>query len=314
MANDIIASRRATLAQKLSGAGHTVADLLAQLPAAEKNNTIKSHRTQDRCIRDAIGKVFCQHLTTKHCAEVLETLLKEGKARMAQAVRSRMIAACQRGCELGWLNDNPAERTGRPEAEVKRSRLSLEQFQAIYAVAPQVADWLQAAMMLALVSGQDRSTVASMKRSQVTQLDGERVIVVQRSKTADTNDPIAIPLRLRLEVVGVTLGELLAEHTMLRSQHYVHHCKTYGLTKAGSSVHPDRISHTFTEARKLAGLPDEIDGRDAPTFHEIRSLSKRLYDAQGGVDTKALLGHETDEAAALYAKSRGTEIRRVRLG
>ena len=60
------------------------------------------------------------------------------------------------------------------------------------------------------------------------------------------------------------------------------------------------ITRAFSEARKLAGIPDE----GAPTFHEIRSLSKRLYDAQGGVDTKALLGHMTDAMAKLYANSR----------
>ncbi|RKT98633.1 integrase [Burkholderia sp. Nafp2/4-1b] len=44
---------------------------------------------------------------------------------------------------------------------------------------------------------------------------------------------------------------------------------------------------------------------DAPTFHQIRSLAKRLYDAQGNVDTKALLGHTTDEMSEMYANSRG---------
>jgi hypothetical protein len=75
-------------------------------------------------------------------------------------------------------------------------------------------------------------------------------------------------------------------------------------------VHPDRISHAFTEARKLAEIPDE----GAPTFHEIRSLSKRLYDAQGNVDTKALLGHTTEQAADIYADPRGIEPIRVRIG
>ena len=46
------------------------------------------------------------------------------------------------------------------------------------------------------------------------------------------------------------------------------------------------------------------DGKGAPTFHEIRSLSKRLYDEQGNVDTKALLGHRTEKMGALYADPR----------
>lgn len=56
------------------------------------------------------------------------------------------------------------------------------------------------------------------------------------------------------------------------------------------------------------------DGKGAPTFHEIRSLSKRLYDEQGNVDTKALLGHRTEKMGALYADPRGVAPIRVRVG
>lgn len=84
---------------------------------------------------------------------------------------------------------------------------------------------------------------------------------------------------------------------------------------AGSSIHPDRISHAFTEARRLAKVPDVLpDGKLAPTFHEIRSLAKRLYDEQGNVDTKALLGHKTERMATMYANPRGSEAVRVRVG
>jgi integrase len=43
---------------------------------------------------------------------------------------------------------------------------------------------------------------------------------------------------------------------------------------------------------------------DPPSFHEIRSLAKRLYDAEG-VNTKDLLGHKTERMAATYADGRG---------
>ena len=314
MANEAIAARRSTLVQRLSGETHTVAMLLEQLPVATKANTAKGHRSHDKHIIEAMGSMLCLHVQTKHCAELIEALVKAGKPRMAQAVRSRLVGMCQRGAELGWMTGNVAEVTKRPDAEVQRSRLSLAQFQAIYAKAPEVADWLQAAMMLALVTGQDRSTVVAMKRGQVTTIDGERMLVVQRSKTEDTNDPVAIPLRLRLAAVDVTLADLLQSLATLRSPFYVHHQRNYGNAPIGAPVFADRLTKAFTEARALAGIPDEIGGKDAPTFHEIRSLSKRLYDKQGGVDTKVLLGHSTDEAAALYGKSRGSEIKVVRLG
>ena len=159
MANDVLLRRQATLAQRLQGVSHTVEQLLAELPVATKANTLKANRSIDKRIVAAIGKVECRHLQTKDCAGVIEPLIAEKKARMAQAVRSRLIVMCQRGAELGWLQGNPAEVTRNPKAVVQRGRLSLEQFRAIYDQAPQVAEWLQLAMMLALVSGQDRSTV-----------------------------------------------------------------------------------------------------------------------------------------------------------
>ena len=45
-----------------------------------------------------------------------------------------------------------------------------------------------------------------------------------------------------------------------------------------------------------------------------RSLAKRLYTEQGGVDTKALLGHATERMSALYADPRGVEPIKVRIG
>jgi enterobacteria phage integrase len=50
------------------------------------------------------------------------------------------------------------------------------------------------------------------------------------------------------------------------------------------------------------------------TFHEIRSLSARLYaDAYGENFTRALLGHKSARMTALYRDSRGQEWTEVKL-
>ena len=125
------------------------------------------------------------------------------------------------------------------------------------------------------------------------------VIQRQGSARAYTVSPVqavAHPQRWSLE-------EVLAHRTGVVSPYYLHHVSPHGNAPPGSAVFVDRISKAFTEARVLAGLPDE----GAATFHELRSLSKRLYEKQGGVDTKALLGHASDKTAALYADARGVE-------
>lgn len=305
-ANLFVAQHQPTLVDRMAGADRTVAQLLDQMPAPENRNTAKSLRSLDKLIRAALGPRAVASVTVLDCAELIEAQVTAGKARQAEALRSRLIAVWRKAQAKGWADTNPAEVTERPAVAVQRGRLTLETFQAIHAVAGQVAEWLPHAMMLALVSGQDRSTVAAMERSHVA--DG--ALTVWRSKTRATNQPVAIPLALRLDAVGVSLEDLVKRRTGVVSRYLVHHVNTWGNAPAGSPVFPDRISKAFTAARELAGIPD--DG--APTFHEIRSLSKRLYDAQGNVDTKALLGHATERMGELYADPRGVEPIRVRVG
>lgn len=301
-ANSHIAAIKPTLLDKLVGAGRTLADLIGRMPKPDKANTAKSARSLDKIIRTTLGAKAVADLTVADCADLLAPIIEAGKGRSAQAVRSRLVAALEEGRALGWLKDNPAAVTRNPRVVVQRGRLTLESFRAIYAAAPQVSEWLQHAMSLALVTGADRATIAALQRSDVA--DG--CLTVGRIKTGVR---VAIPLRLRLDALGWTLADLVEKRGIVGAQLLVHHVSPWGNAPAGSKVHPDRISHAFTAARQLAGIPD--DG--APTFHELRSLAKRLYEEQGGIDTKALLGHKTERMSDLYNNPRGAEAIRVRV-
>jgi hypothetical protein len=301
-ANAHLESLKPGLVERLTGADRTVADLLGKMDPARTPNTAKSMRSLDKIITAAIGTVPCGQLTVRQCADLIESIREAGKERSAQAVRSRLVSACKLGGELGWMESNPAAMTRARKVTTKRGRLTLETFRAIYAKAGEVAEWLPHAMMLALVTGADRVTITRMTRDMVA--DGH--LTYRRSKTGAA---VAVPLRLRLDAVGVTLDELVRPKTGVVSRYLVHHVNPHGNAPAGSAVFPDRVSKAFTAARKLAGLPDEGAG----TFHELRSLSKRLYDQQGGVDTRALLGHKTQKMADMYADPRGIEAIRVRV-
>ncbi|CAG9173246.1 tyrosine-type recombinase/integrase [Cupriavidus respiraculi] len=300
---DRVAPRR-SLVERMDMSAETVADLLGRMPKGDlAANTLRAHKAQDKAIAAALGEKRCAELTTKDIADFLETVKAEGKLRWAQSLRSRLISACTKGVALGWMQTNPAQVTEAPRVKVKRGRLTMEAFQAIYARAPEVAEWLQNAMMLALISGQDRVTIATLERTAAR--DG--VLNVVRPKTGVA---IAIPLELRMDAVGVSLAEVVANcRTSVVSKYLVHHVRVWGNAPRGSKVHPDRITHAFSEARALAG----ITGEDAPTFHEIRSLCKRTYLEQGNVDTKALLGHSTERMAALYENPRGIAPIKVRI-
>ncbi|MBN3811655.1 tyrosine-type recombinase/integrase [Paraburkholderia sp. Ac-20347] len=294
------------LVERMNDTGETIADLLLKMPNdGVKQATIDQRKYLDRAIKARLGDVKCSELTTKHVAQVLEAYEKQGKMQWAVNIRSRLRAICRRGMALGWMDKNPAEATDRARIKVQRQRLTLDAFNAIRAKSGEVAPWLENAMLLALVSCQDRSTIARWERSFVK---GDEVIL-ERSKTGVR---IAIPTAIRLNAIGMSLADVITRcrSTGVVSKYLIHHVRRQGLTNVGDPVQRGTISTRFAVARKLAG----IKGKGAPSFHEIRSLGKRLYIEQGNVDTKALLGHKSDTMADLYADVRGIEPVKVRIG
>lgn len=294
-----------SLAERIGDDGSTVADLLGKMPVADNKGTAKINRQLDRIISGALGSIACADLKTKHIADLLERKLADGTIALARQLRARIVAVCRRGTSLGLMEHNPAMNTESIKMVVKRGRLTLERFMEIYAVAPQVNEWLQRAMMLALVSGQDRSTCARWPRRCVH----GQYARVHRQKTGVE---IEIPVALRMDAVEKSLMDVIREcrSTGVVSQYLIHHVRQKGKTMPGAPVTPNALSVAFAAARKLAEVPEE----GAPTFHEIRSLSKRLYEKQGNVDTKALLGHLSDQSARIYADPRGIEPIRVKIG
>jgi hypothetical protein len=288
-----------TLAERISAPTETVADLLKKMSTAGvKQSTLDHRKYRDRAIEKELGHIQCMDLTTKHIAELLEKYEAEGKAQWAVSVRTRLKQMCRRGKALGWMKENPADDTERAKVKVQRRRMTLEEFRATFETAPEVAPYLQNAMLLAIISGQDLSTIATWERSFT--VDGHAVLT--RGKTGAR---IAIPLEIRLNVIDMSLADVIARcrATGVVSKYLIHHVKHNNAVSKGSKVKTKSISDKFRLARNLAGIDDAA----APTFHELRSLSKRLYLEQGGVDTKALLGHKSDATAALYADSRGLE-------
>ena len=303
-ANQHLESLKPSLLSRMTGATNTIAQVLETMPISSVYNTAKTQRSLDNRIRASLGAEQCHTLTVAQCATFLEGVKAEGKHRLAAALRTRLVEVCRSAVELGWMDSNPADvtrKTGR--VVVKRGRLTLETFRAIYAVAPQVAPWLQRAMMIGLVLGADRMTIAGLQRSDVV---GD-VLTYTRQKT---HARIAVPMALRMEAVGVSLADLVDERTGVLSPFWIHHTAAQGKAKIGAAVHPDTISQAFTDARILAGIADE----GAPTMHELRSLCRRTYAAQGGVDVKALLGHSGQRVSDLYQDSRGAEPVLVKLG
>lgn len=229
-------------------------------------------------------------------ADVLNALKAE-KPAMAKAYRSYLKELFRACCENGWRKDNPAEVTAEIKAPSQRARLELPRFTAIYND-PRTQQWLRNAMALALVTGQRREDIVNAQRRDIR--DGH-----WWCEQGKTGNRVAIPLSIRLEVFGMSLADVLkqCQATNILSPHIIHQTVRGGGSKPGAKIRVGSVSYKFRDA--VARLQANWGDKTAPTFHEIRSLSSRLYKTQGNVDTKQLLGHKSDASAALYADARG---------
>lgn len=196
----------------------------------------------------------------------------------------------------GWASSNPASAVRMPKARVVRQRLSMLQWQEIYAYSKvHQPPWVHRLFLLALVSGQRRSDLLAARFGHVW----DDYLHIEQQKTGAR---IALPLALKLDVLGVSLGEVVelcqgyapcdsAEDGFLIR-------KTTGAAPVGASA-----SWRFEEAREKS-LPRH-DGKGTPaSLHEIRSLSERMYRRQG-INTMVLLGHNSQAMTDLYNKDRG---------
>jgi integrase len=85
----------------------------------------------------------------------------------------------------------------------------------------------------------------------------------------------------------------------------VHHTERVSTIKPGEKVRGPAISVAFQKAREKARIEAE-KGRTPPSFHEIRSLSERLYRDEFGADfAQSILGHRSAQMTAKYDDLRG---------
>ena len=225
---------------------------------------------------------------------IVRSVHDAGKLVTARVTLSVLREIFNESLMMGWVDINPAMHVKRPPAPVRRQRLSLEQFQRIHDYGcAHFPPWFPLSIRLALVTGQRRSDLVKMRFGDVH--DGH--LFVTQFKTGAR---VAIPLALRLDALGCTLGSVIDE-----CRSYPPHASDLLLRTAARPhrlLNPQSLTTRFWTARRIV-CPHTGDGTP-PSFHEIRSLSERLYRAQG-VDTQTLLGHKRPGMTDLYNDERG---------
>lgn len=242
--------------------------------------------------------VNVEMVTTKHIADYLATVRKDNALSVAVNMRARLqdIFRCAQENGLIEAGKNPVSAVKVGGYEVKRERLSLEQFLAIR---EQVSPWAQNGMDLALVTGQRISDIVNMKFSDYK--DGCLFVVQQKTGYKLQQDG-----KIRLDAIGKSIEEVVKQcRDRVISKYLLHHTRTSGNYKKGDQVSKDGLSDSFAAGRDACGIKAE-SGRTPPTFHEIRSLAERLYKDQYGADfAQAIMGHKHAKQTAEYDDMRG---------
>lgn len=127
-------------------------------------------------------------------------------------------------------------------------------------------------------------------------------------RPAEDGERIAIPLSLRLGALDLSVGEVVdacrSYAPLVDTDEALLLRKTTGAAPVGASM-----SWRFEQARECAlGAHDDANSSPA-SLHECRSLSARLYDAQGVDDIQTLLGHTDAAMTELYKDDRGLDRR-----
>lgn len=247
-----------------------------------------------------IARMKMRQIGTVHVAQFLDAVAKASGAASGRNVRSKLgdifrWAETQGVIDVGM---SPVTATFNPEYKVKRERMSLEQFWLIHA---QASTWAKNAMMLALVTGQRRDDIVNMKFADY--IDG--YLHVAQGKSGGEMK-LQIDGAIRLAKIGVSVGEVVAScRDLIISRHLVHHTERVSTAKPGEKVRASTVSLAFAKARDRAAIAAS-DGRTPPTFHEIRSLSERLYREEFGADfAQSILGHRSAQMTAKYDDLRG---------
>lgn len=263
-----------------------------------KPNTMKVRKNQISTIKKEFGRIPLTSITTKDIAGFLEYYIVCDKKSMASGLRSVLLDIFREAIVEGHIDRNPAEPTRAPTPKVKRERLVMEQFVAIRESADTHSIWAPNAMDLALVTGQRREDVAGFKFSDVR--DGLLFITQEK-----TGHKLAIPLDLKLEILELVLKDVIERCRINNPSDFMIYSPVRNGGRKPGPLTPDALTQAFADIRDLSGIKF---GPNPPPFHEIRSLSGRLYEKERGEKfAQRLLGHKNLTMTQKYLDSRGAE-------
>jgi len=259
--------------------------------------TIKNHRSNLVHVRRLWGSQPLRDTKPRHISDALQQFLPD-RSSMARRIHDELRDIYREAVANEWCETNPVLNTRKPVGKVKRKRLSLETWDDMCELAlVHRQAWVLPMLLLALVTAQRRADLGKMRFDDVW--DHHLHVEQQKKAGKGYGARVALPLSLRLDVLGITLGDVVQ-----LCRDYAPAGPTLLRRGDGKSIELSSLSNRFNELiREVAGK-DAYKEREWPSLHEVRSLSERLY-RQQGIQTQHLLGHKNQEMTDKYNDDRG---------
>ncbi len=255
-----------------------------RMPDYEWSSKYKSEnlRRIDR-FRSHSGNTYYQETDVLFFNSLVEDLFK-GEGRRFAIILLRQIDefAVGKGLRRG---PNVADGIIMPR-QGKRKRRRIKDYDEFKIIHPLCADYLQDAAEFSLITLQPRQVLCMLNLNKHIQ---GNLLRFQRGKTGvhieiEINDQLDRLIQKR-RLIAMKLGtkRVFCRQKMIN----------YSVT-----IDPNELSKDFTTAVKASGLyPDRH-----PTFHEVRSLGARMYEARGFPRDliQSLMGHKEPETTKIY--------------
>jgi integrase len=288
--------------EQVPTAGKTVAEWLPTFRQIIKD---RGYNRQTLRNRAAALKFIEEHLGQRALGAIkpheITTLLKTCSPHKAVRVLGELRDVFTEAIANDEADANPASLVKPPRAPGIRKRLTLEVWQDMLLMASLGQQrWVIAMLLLALHTGQRRADLAKMRFSDV--VDGHLRVEQQKKAGKPMGARLAIPLSLRLECTGMTLGEVIE---------FCERIATPGETLLrqinGKPIEMSSLSARFHELIVAVCGKDAYRKYEWPSLHEVRSLSARTYMSEGmpAQTVQTLLGHKNEEMTEVYLDDRG---------
>jgi integrase len=257
-----------------------------------------------RIIGEAIGQQTANAVTTA----MLFQFISQHPASSQKRLKGLLVRLFDYSLSTGerTVPTNPAVAVHvDKQPEVKRQRLTLDQFRAIYDASPV---WAQSAMMIML---QTTLRPSDVLRLRFDQLEGS----VLRSEISKTKKHLAIHLN------SLAMDAINRQRQSGMVCPYIIHRRPERRRKRRGCDHLFQVtldywSGEFTDLRDQLGVADHIPKDARPTLYEIRALAAHLYEQQGldRSEVQALMAHTREEMTARYQARHGVRYVEVKSG